>query len=196
MKGNLHFPDPNGLNSRRIESFYNDFAAFCTKHFGAQPCDLALDWHNVGAVLRFKNILAHIDINLWIVSDGTEGLPDNLVRVENWSYYPLRAEIHSAESLRDFIKKQLDKGIGEDELNALQDLFFTQAATAKSMAKEFQDKVIKFLAHTSLIHNFAHLAFDDVRPSSRPAEVASRASDEIHSIPAPSYSGTLYRLSE
>lgn len=119
MKTNFHFPDPNGTNNRRIVNFYNEFAAFCAKHFGAKPADLSLDWHSVGAVLRFRNILAHIGLNLWIVSQGAEGLPDNLIRVETWAYYPLRAEIHSAESLRDFIKKQLDKGIGEDELNAL-----------------------------------------------------------------------------
>lgn len=88
MRTNFQFPNPNGLNSRRIESFYNDFAAFCTEHFGAQPADLSLDWHSVGAVLRFRNILAHIDLNLWIVSQGAEGLPDNLIRVETWPTIP------------------------------------------------------------------------------------------------------------
>lgn len=144
MHTNPHYPDPNGINSRRIESFYNDFAAFCTEHFGAKPADLSLDWHSVGAVLRFRNILAHIDLNLWVVSQGAEGLPDNLVRIETWAYYPLRAEIHSAESLRDFIKQQIDKGIDEEDLLALKDLFFTQAATIKSMQKEFQDKIVNF----------------------------------------------------
>lgn len=150
MRTNFQFPTTNGLNSRRIESFYNDFASFCTTHFGAQPADLSLDWHSVGAVLRFRNILTHIDLNLWAVSHGAEGLPDNLVRIETWAYYPLRAEIHSAESLRNFIKQQIDKGIDEEDLLALQDMFFTQAATIKSMQKEFQDKIVNFATLTSI----------------------------------------------
>ena len=197
MRTNFLFPNPNGLNSRRIESFYNDFAAFCTEHFGAKPADLSLDWHSVGAVLRFRNILAHIDLNLWIVSRGTEGLPDNLVRIESWAYYPLRAEIHSAESLRDFIKQQIDKGIDEEDLLALKDLFFTQAATIKSMQKEFQDKVVNFTTLTALAHNFTHLAFDTVRPTSHPAanRGAVPTDDLAILVPTPSYNGTLIRLS-
>lgn len=200
---NFSFPNPNGLNSRRIESFYNDFAAFCTEHFGAKPADLSLDWHSVGAVLRFRNILAHIDLNLWVVSQGAEGLPDNLVRIETWAYYPLRAEIHSAESLRDFIKQQIDKGIDEEDLLALKDLFFTQAATIKSMQKEFQDKIVNFTPLTSLAHNFTHLAFDDVHRTSRVAaddkadashDCIAAADDLAVLVSAPAYPGTLIRL--
>lgn len=205
MRTNFNFPNPNGLNSRRIANFYNDFAAFCTKHFGAQPSDLYLDWHSVGAILRFRNLLAHIDLNLWIVSHGAEGLPDNLVRIETWAYYPLRAEIHSAESLRDFIKKQIDKGIDEEDLLALQDLFFTQAATIKSMQKEFQDKIVNFTTLTALAHNFTHLAFDTVRRTSRHSaddkagashDCMAAADDLAVLVSAPTYPGTLIRLSE
>lgn len=198
MKTNIQFPDTNGINSRRIENFYNTFAAFCTKHFGAQPCDLALDWHNVGANLRVSNFIAHIDLNIWIVSQGAEGLPDNLVRVETWSYYPLRSKIHSAEALKDFIKQQIDKGIDEENLLALKDLLLTQVATAKSMEKEFQDKLIKFLTLTSLTHNFTHLAFDGIEPTtSANATDTCSTSDapEVQRISAPSYGGVVYQLS-
>lgn len=208
MRTNFQFPNPNGLNNRRIESFYNEFAAFCTEHFGAQPCDLALDWHSVGATLRFRNLVAHIDLNLWIVSHGAEGLPDNLVRVETWAYYPMRSEIHSAEALQDFIKQQLDKGIDEENLLALQDLLLTQVTTAKSMQKEFQDKIVNFATLTSLAHNFTHLAFDTVRRTSRPTNEAplnglhgtvpadNPTADLAVIVPVPSYPGTLIRIRE
>lgn len=65
------------------------------------------------------------------------------------------------------------------------------------MQKEFQDKVVKFATLTSLAHNFTHLAFDTVRRTSHPtADSAAAPSDDLAVlVSAPSYPGTLIRLS-
>ena len=191
---NYQFSNPNGLNSRRIESFYNDFAAFCTKHFGARPCDLTLDWHKVGATLRLRNLLGHIDIALWVVSHGAEGLPDNLVRVETWQYYPLQSIGHTAETLRDFIKKQLPQGISEEELQALKDLFLTQLSTLSTMQDEVIKKMTSFCVNTSLAHGFNHLAFDGHKLPANKAAASDAPSDGAALVPVPAYPGTVYRL--
>ena len=174
--------------------FYNDFAAFCTKHFGARPCDLTIDWHSIGATLRLRNLLGHIDIALWVVSHGAQGLPDNLVLVETWQYYPLQSAAHSAESLRDFVKKQLAQGIAQEELEALKDLFLTQVSTFRSMQDEVIKKMTSFCVNTSLAHGFTHLAFDGHKLPADSTPASENPSDGAAILPVPTYPGTAYRL--